>query len=63
MPRDHPPADRRREIFKALVQAQDTGLSVESSRRDVAEQFGITEAQVRRIERQGLDDGWPPLSG
>lgn len=34
---------------------------VAQSRNAVAERFGITEAQVRRIEREGLDNAWPPL--
>jgi hypothetical protein len=29
----------------------------------VAQRFGVGEAQVRRIEREGLDNDWPPLPG
>jgi len=53
--------DRRKEIFLALVEAQDHELDVPKSRRAVAERFGITESQVRDIEREGLDQQWPPL--
>ena len=28
---------------------------------EMAEQFGLTDDQVRRIEREGLDNEWPPL--
>ncbi|MFO0841140.1 MAG: hypothetical protein U0797_01925 [Gemmataceae bacterium] len=51
----------RMEAFLALVQSQDGGADVVSSRRAVADRFGLSEQQVRRIEREGLDAGWPPL--
>jgi len=54
--------DQRREIFKALVVAQDNGESVVKSRKTVSEQFGIGEHLMGKIEREGLDRGWPPLS-
>ena len=53
---------RRKEIFLALVSAQDHEMSAEQSRRFIAERFGITESQVRHIEREGIDNDWPPLS-
>jgi hypothetical protein len=53
--------ERRREVFLALVEAQDQGMAVEQSRKVIAERFGVTEGQVRKIEREGLDKGWPPL--
>jgi len=43
---------RRKEVFLALVTAQD---------KEIAQRFGITEAEVVRIEREGLDGNWPPL--
>jgi hypothetical protein len=52
---------RRMEIFQALVEAQDGGMSVPQSRRLIAERFGVTEAQVLKIEREGMDNQWPPL--
>jgi len=55
------PEDRRKEIFRALVEAQDQGVKVEESRKRVAEQFELAEAQVRQIESEGLDAVWPPL--
>ncbi len=51
----------RMEVFLALVEAGDRGLTVPQSRKTVAERFGISEEQVRRIEREGLDGNWPPL--
>jgi hypothetical protein len=55
------PEERRKEIFRALVDAQDNDVPVGESRRAVAEQFGVSEGRVREIEREGLDAGWPPL--
>jgi hypothetical protein len=56
-----PPEDRRREIFAALVDAQDRGLSVHASKQDVLAQFGVTWNMVEQIEREGMDNEWPPL--
>ncbi|MCI0455412.1 MAG: hypothetical protein L0Z62_00360 [Gemmataceae bacterium] len=53
--------ERRREIFLALVDAQDQALGVAQSRTLIAERFGVSEQQVRDIEREGLDRQWPPL--
>ncbi len=52
---------RRKEIFLALVEAQDGGASVAESRKLIAKQFGVSEPEVRRIEQEGIDQGWPPL--
>ena len=54
--------ERRREIFLALVEAQDKKVSVRQSRRDVAKRFGLTDEQVVAIEEEGMDNEWPPLS-
>ena len=53
--------DRRKEIFLALVNAQDQDLEVAESRRLMVERFGLSEGEVRQIEREGLDRQWPPL--
>ena len=55
------PEERRREIFMALVDAQDHEMTVSQSRQTVASRFGVSEGQVRKIEREGLDNNWPPL--
>lgn len=55
------PEPRRKEAFLALVEAQDQEITVARSRTLIAERFGVSEDQVRRIEREGLDNGWPPL--
>jgi len=34
---------------------------VRRSRKLVAERFDVSEQDVRRIEQEGLDHGWPPL--
>jgi hypothetical protein len=55
------PESIRKEIFLALVDAQDQEMSVAQSRRVIQERFGITEQQIRDIEREGLEAEWPPL--
>jgi len=55
------PESRRREIFLALVEAQDKDLSVVQSREAVARTFDLSVDEVRQIEREGLDQSWPPL--
>ena len=56
-----PAEARRKEIFLALVEAQDQEVGVARSRRVIMERFGLTESQVRQIEEEGLDHEWPPL--
>jgi hypothetical protein len=51
----------RKEIFLALVEAQDRDMTVAQSRKLIADSFGLKESQVREIEREGLDQQWPPL--
>jgi hypothetical protein len=55
------PRAERKAIFQALVQAQDAGASVAQSLKEIAQRFGITEQQVKRIEQEGIDCQWPPL--
>ena len=55
------PEPRRKEIFLALVEAQDRKMSPAASRKLVAGRFGVSEGQVREIEEEGLDKEWPPL--
>jgi hypothetical protein len=51
----------RKEIFLALVQAQDSKMSVAASRKEIARRFQLTDRQLRVIEREGLENDWPPL--
>ena len=53
--------ERRRAIFRAVVEAQDSGAGVGASRAEAARRFEVTEDQVREIEREGLEQEWPPL--
>ena len=55
------PEDRRKEVFLALVDAQDHEMDVTQSRKLTAERFGVSEGQVRQIEREGIERQWPPL--
>jgi hypothetical protein len=49
---------QRKEIFLALVDAQDHDMPVAQSRKAIAERFGVSESQLRAIEREGLDRHW-----
>lgn len=55
------PEDRRKQIFLALVDAQDHEMGVTQSRQLIAERFGVSEGQVRQIEQEGIEGQWPPL--
>jgi hypothetical protein len=58
---ENPPEALRKEIFQALVDAQDQEMTVPQSRKLIAERFQVSENLVRDIEREGLDRQWPPL--
>jgi hypothetical protein len=45
-------------MFHLLVTAQDIEMSVAESRRMITDKFGVSEDQVRRIEREGMQRGW-----
>lgn len=53
--------EQRKEVFRALVDAQDQEMGVEQSRKLIAQQFGLTDVQVKQIEQEGLEGEWPPL--
>jgi hypothetical protein len=53
--------EQRKEVFLALADAQDHDMGVDHSRQHVAARYGVSATQVRHIEREGLDNGWPPL--
>ena len=53
--------DRRKEIFLALVDAQDHDMDVARSRSFIVQHFNVSESRVRQIEREGMDNKWPPL--
>jgi DNA-directed RNA polymerase specialized sigma24 family protein len=59
---DNLPVDQRQAIFLALVESQDGGMTVATSRAEIARRFSVTENQVKEIEREGLSNQWPPLS-
>jgi hypothetical protein len=58
---DRPKLEQRKEVFLALVACQDEGASVPTSRHLMAKRFKLPVEDVERIEREGLDQGWPPL--
>ena len=51
----------RKKIFLALVTAQDQKVEVGQSRKLMVQRFGVSEVQVRQIEREGIENQWPPL--
>jgi hypothetical protein len=53
--------EKKRSIFKALVDSQDGGMTVEASRAELAKTYSLSMDQVVGIEREGLDNQWPPL--
>ncbi|MBP3954742.1 hypothetical protein J8F10_05515 [Gemmata sp. G18] len=53
--------ERRRELFVAVVAAQDEGLSVWDSRELIARRFGVDVEVVRAVENEGLNRKWPPF--
>ena len=55
------PEPRRRELFAALVAAQDSGLAVRASREAVVARYGVDYETVCEVEEEGLDKAWPPL--
>jgi hypothetical protein len=53
---------QRREVFLALVTAQDSGLmSIAESKSHVSKQFAITDSQLDQIVEEGIEKEWPPL--
>ena len=55
------PVTHRQTLFRTLIEAQDAGQSVAESRKAVAKQYGVSEEVVKEIEREGIDEQWPPL--
>jgi hypothetical protein len=55
------PTEHRQTIFRTLIEAQDAGQSVAESRKAVAEKYTVTEDVVKEIEKEGIDEQWPPL--
>lgn len=53
--------DQKKEVFRELVEAQDGGVPVPQSRKQMAEKFSVTEDDVRAIEKNGIAQNWPPL--
>ncbi len=58
---DHTTNVDRKEVFRLLVLAQDGGMTVEESRNRIAAEFGISLAELLKIEEEGRAGQWPPL--
>ncbi len=62
MPAKRLTTEEKKEIFLALVTAQDKAdLSVSESRQQITQQYEITDTQLRQIEEEGMEKEWPPL--
>ena len=53
--------ERRKQAFADVVAAQDEGLSVPAARARIAEQYALASDVVKDIEREGIEQNWPPL--
>jgi hypothetical protein len=54
--------ERRREIFRALIEADDlSDMTPAQARRLVARRYHVSEDRVRAVEREGTERLWPPL--
>jgi hypothetical protein len=61
MPSKRLTVQQKQQIFHDLVTTQDVIANVRKSYELVTEKFGVTEAQLRQIEEEGIDKQWPPL--
>jgi hypothetical protein len=48
-------------VFRLLVVAQDMEMTVADSHAMVRDTFGLTDAEIRMVEQEGISGGWPPL--
>ena len=55
------PEETRREIFHAIVAAQDKKIPVAHSRDKVASLFKVSRKEIKAIEDEGIENEWPPL--
>lgn len=53
--------EQKKEVFKVLVDTQDSGATVLESRTKVAKKFNLGVDTVVAIERAGIANKWPPL--
>lgn len=53
--------ERRQQVFADVVAAQDEGLSVLAARARVSKQHELPADVVKDIEREGIENSWPPL--
>jgi hypothetical protein len=58
---DLTPLERRQAVFAALVQAQDEGKPVKTSRAVIAGLHNMSVQDVETIEKEGPMRQWPPL--
>jgi hypothetical protein len=63
MPSKRLTVQQRRQIFRTLVDTQDTRtMSVRESKDHVMQQFDISDDQLEQIVDEGVEKEWPPLN-
>jgi len=55
------PKKKRQEVFEALVELQDGGMSLDQSRQAICKRYSLTGDELKGIEREGITEEWPPL--
>jgi hypothetical protein len=56
------PEERRMEIYQALADEQDLyEFTAEQARRRIISRYGLSEARLLEIEREGREKLWPPF--
>jgi hypothetical protein len=60
-PSPMPSEDRRRAIFAALVEAENRTRSLRKAKQELQTLFGVSQSVVDEIEREGMNNEWPPL--
>jgi len=60
-PSPMPSEDRRRAIFAALVEVETRTRSLRKAQQEVSARFGVSQGVVGEIEREGMNNEWPPL--
>jgi hypothetical protein len=53
--------EQRMQIFRDVVELQDQDVGAVLARQQVARRHGVGEGDVKTIEREGIDQQWPPL--
>lgn len=53
------PVAKKKQIFMQIVRNEDSGMENDQSYASVAQQFGISSDQAKKISLEGIIKGWP----